>query len=70
MKEYSKGSDNLSSSDYNFLFKTFIPMEQEKYYNVENKDIVDEVLQDKLFELDPNWIDYGKEKSKQKRKSN
>ena len=40
------------------------------YYNVENKDIVDEVLQDKLFELDPNWIDYGKEKSKQKRKSN
>ena len=70
LKEYSKGSDNLSSSDYNFLFKTFIPMEQEKYYNVENKDIVDEVLQDKLFELDPNWIDYGKEKSKQKRKSN
>ena len=45
-------------------------MEQEKYNNVENKDIVDEVLQDKLFELDPNWIDYGKEKSKQKRKSN
>lgn len=70
LKEYSKGRDNLSSSDYNFLFKTFIPMEQEKYNNVENKDIVDEVLQDKLFELDPNWIDYGKEKSKQKRKSN
>lgn len=69
LKEYMKTHKCLKYVISNSEFSDFLLRQQERYYGVEDKDIVQEVFEEKLFELDDNWINYGRKARKQKVKS-
>lgn len=69
LKEYIKIHKSLECALSNNEFSDFIYNQQERYYDQDTKDIVQEVLEDKLFELDSNWINYGRRSKNQKVKS-
>ncbi len=69
LKEYRKTHNSLKSASSNSKFSEFIYEQQERYYSTDNKNIVQEVFEEKLFELDPNWINYGRKGRKRKVKS-